>query len=93
MWDGYLEFSASVELAETLNSFLSVHHGGHCGAMLQAKTRIQPVTQHIQHLEPSEINSQAALLRSESEGTLTQIQGCLRACSAVIRLAGLMVNI
>lgn len=34
---GYLEFSASVELAETLHRFLSVHHGRHRGAMLRDK--------------------------------------------------------
>lgn len=36
----YLEFSASIELAETLDSFLSVHHRCHCWTVLQEdKTR------------------------------------------------------
>lgn len=33
----HLEFSASVELSETLNSFLPVHHGCHGGAVLRDK--------------------------------------------------------
>lgn len=37
------------------------------------------------HLQP--------LARGAAVETLTQTQGCLRACSAVILLAGLMVNI
>lgn len=39
IYDGYLEFSASVELAETLNSFLSVHHRGHCGTVLKEEDK------------------------------------------------------
>lgn len=79
----HLEFSASVELAETLDSLLPVHHGRHGGAVLQDNKNNNSVTApHFQ-----------SLARRAVVETLTQTQGCLRACSAVILLAGLMVNI
>lgn len=39
MNDSDLEFSTGVELAQTLNGFLAMHHGGDGGALLSVRER------------------------------------------------------
>lgn len=39
MNDSDLQFSAGVELAQTLNGFLTMHHGGDSGALLIVRER------------------------------------------------------
>lgn len=39
MNDSDLEFSTGVELAQTLNGFLAMHHGGDSGALLSVRER------------------------------------------------------
>lgn len=79
----YLEFPPGVELLQTLDRLLSVHTGRHRGAMLggRSHTIITLIT-----------NSEQCRWCRTSE-SLTEIQGCLSASAAVIRLDGLMVNI
>ena len=107
----YLEFSASIELAETLDSLLSVHHGCHCRTMLwEHKTRIIHIKKYqrvheftcavlwlliilLRDYLFTPTVSAPSLIMLQFNWILTQTHGCLRACSAVILLAGLIVNI
>lgn len=76
----YLQLPPGVELLQTFHRLLSVHAGGHGGAVLGRRHGCQ---------SPQQTQSED-LRRAE---TLTEIQGCFSASAAVIRLDGLMVSI
>lgn len=79
----HLEFPPGVKFLQALHGLLPVHHGGYGGPLLQ---REGETTQGLAEAGDS-------CQRVLSGRTRTQIQGCLRASAAVMRLLGLMVSI
>lgn len=80
----HLEFPPGVKLLQALHGLLPVHHGGYSGPLLQTEGEtIRGLT---------EVGG-GRFTAARACRTRTQIQGCLRASAAVMRLLGLMVSI
>lgn len=80
----HLEFPPGVEFLQALHGLLPVHHGGYSGPLLQKEGEM---IQGLVEVGDSHFTVVCACR------TRTQIQGCLRASAAVMRLLGLMVSI
>lgn len=84
----HLELPPGVELFQTLDCLLPVHHGGHSGALLQGTRGISARCRW-----PQGRGTHTGAGGRRGDTALTQTHGCLRASWAVMRLAGLMVSI
>lgn len=80
----HLEFPPGVKFLQALHGLLPVHHGGYSGPLLQKE---EEMIWGLMGVGNSHFTAACA------RRTRTQIQGCLRASAAVMRLLGLMVSI